>query len=422
MSNLTDILPQKSKTVEAIEAHWKRWGDSQSKRGYLGGSEIGHQCRRYLWYKFRDCVEVKFDGRLYRLFNRGHREEVILIGELRAIGCEVQEGPEPGKQFGVEAVNGHFRGHADGVAIGVPEAPKTWHLLEFKTASEKKFNELKKLGSIVKWNAQYFAQVQVYMQLLQLDRCLFLVVNKNTDELYSERIERNAEAAKTLLDRAESIIKSTTPPDRIADRPDDFRCKFCSAHALCWGQGESLVPVPELSCRQCCHASPIEGGKWSCAVGREYGKPCERHLMLPGLVDGYEPSDALKNEDGSDVIEFRSDDGSVFHHGPNGNAGQYSSHDLITLPRSMVALPWTPPIKEDGKVMIDLVARYSGEGCSREWYGKASDLGAEMDKRGMKEPIATANGEGWQGAEYKENLCAFVWSDGNAEIREGVPY
>lgn len=457
MSDLTNILPTKPLTVAAIESYWKQRGDSEPSRGYLGGSEIGHHCERYLWYKFRDCASEDFEGRLYRLVNRGHREEAVFVEELRGIGCEVMEvNPDTGEQFAVESCGGHFRGHADGVALGIPEAPKTWHLLEFKTSSSKRFAQLQKDG-VEKAQPKHYAQMQVYMQLLLLDRALYLAVNKDTDELYSERIERIPAKAKALLDKAERIINATTPPERCADRQDSFLCKFCPAHALCWGQGESLVPVPALSCRQCCHASPIEGG-WSCAIGREYGTPCERHLILPGLVAGYEPAEALKNADGSDVIEFRDEAGTVFQHGPDGNAGQFSSHDLMTLPKGFLSLPWPQPIKSkvhkviqdarglnvcaycgargdnisqqcSGNIFtteIDLLDRYSGDTCHRVWFGAANELAAAWQgKYGspMPEPRATAAGDGWQAAEFPPGICAFVWADGSGEIREDeVPF
>ena len=50
--------------------------------------------------------------------------------------------PETGRQWRVEAHGGHFGGSLDGVALGLLEAPKTWHVLEFKTHSVKSFADL----------------------------------------------------------------------------------------------------------------------------------------------------------------------------------------------------------------------------------------------------------------------------------------
>src|SRR5208283_4628088 len=59
---------------------------SSGFRKHLGASDIGHQCERYLWYKFRWMCEPKFSGRMLRLFNRGHLEEARFIEWLEGIG------------------------------------------------------------------------------------------------------------------------------------------------------------------------------------------------------------------------------------------------------------------------------------------------------------------------------------------------
>ena len=53
------------------------------------------------------------------------------------------------------------------MALGLLEAPKTWHVAEFKTHSAKSFAELVAKG-VVLAKPQHAAQMQVYMQLLSL--------------------------------------------------------------------------------------------------------------------------------------------------------------------------------------------------------------------------------------------------------------
>jgi hypothetical protein len=120
MTDLSKVLPTKSATVEAIEAYWKTRGSNEAPRGYLGASAIGKECARELWYEFRKCSKPEFSGRLYRLFDRGHKEEFRFVEELRGIGCEVHEVDTDGNQFEVIACDGHFKGHTDGAALGVP--------------------------------------------------------------------------------------------------------------------------------------------------------------------------------------------------------------------------------------------------------------------------------------------------------------
>lgn len=90
----------------------------------------------------------------------GDLAEARFVADLRAIGCTVYEVDENGKQFAIEALGGHFGGHMDGAALGIPEAPKTWHVTEFKTHSAKSFAKLQKDG-VQKAKPQHYAQMQI---------------------------------------------------------------------------------------------------------------------------------------------------------------------------------------------------------------------------------------------------------------------
>lgn len=336
--NLTEHMPESSsETTDAIYAYWKKRGDSEPERGYLGGSAIGDDCSRKLWYSFRKCSRPDFEGRLYRLFNRGHREEETFVEELRGIGCEVHEFGPDGNQIEVVDFGGHFKGHADGVARGIPEAPKTWHLLEMKTSNTKDFKGVKDKG-VQDCKPVHYAQMQVYMQLLSLDRALYMVVCKETDELYTERVTRDPRFAKSLLKKAEYIIFSESPPPKLSADPEFFKCIWCEAKGICHGVDTDVVmPVPKLNCRQCAHATAERDGTWSCAAGKVFGIVCKHHLFNPNLIEFAEPVDVIDNPDGSRALEFRNfDDGAIWHHGSNAEAGQYSSGHLATMPKSAI--------------------------------------------------------------------------------------
>ncbi len=129
-------------TLSAIYASYEaRQGDGF--RDHLGASLIGKSCARALWYDFRWATPARHTGRILRLFETGQLEEARLVRDLRATGATVLEvDPETGRQFRVEAHGGHFGGSLDAVALGLLEAPKTWHVVEFKTHSAKSFAEL----------------------------------------------------------------------------------------------------------------------------------------------------------------------------------------------------------------------------------------------------------------------------------------
>ena len=91
MSDISQHLPEESKTVAAIYAYYKKVGDTGHMSQTLPVSLLGHPCERYLWYCFRQCCKPEFDGRMYRLFETGNLEEARFVKDLQAIGCTVYD-------------------------------------------------------------------------------------------------------------------------------------------------------------------------------------------------------------------------------------------------------------------------------------------------------------------------------------------
>lgn len=280
-----------------------QWYEKQSQehRPHLGASEIGRPCDRALWYSFRWATKKKFPGRILRLFNTGHREESRFLEELRGIGAEVYDrDPVTNLQHKFTAVDGHFGGSCDAIARGLPEAPKSWAVVEFKTHGAKSFAELAKVG-VEPAKPEHYAQMQVYMGLAELDRALYLAVNKDTDELHSEWIHFDKDAFAALIERAEKIIRADEPPSGISTDPAWWQCKFCDHADVCHAE-----IAASKNCRTCVHSTPALEGQWACnAQGRmlsteEQRIGCRSHLMLPYLVGYAEPLDA-----GSDFIKYQ---------------------------------------------------------------------------------------------------------------------
>jgi hypothetical protein len=293
-------------TVDAIMASYEE-AQGDGFREHLGASLIGKSCERALWYDFHWATRSRHEGRILRLFETGQREEERLVRNLRATGATVLEvDPETGRQFRVEAHGGHFGGSLDGIALELREAPKTWHVIEFKTHSAKSFNQLVAKG-VVASKPQHAAQMQIYMHLMGLSRAFYLAVCKDTDALYAERMDADPAEAERLLAKASRIIDAARPPSRISEDPAWFECRMCSHRAVCHEGAMAAV-----NCRTCLHSTPVEGG-WHCARHdrmRDFGQQlngCRDHLFIPDLVDG-EVIDATENfvvylmKDGTDWV------------------------------------------------------------------------------------------------------------------------
>jgi hypothetical protein len=239
----------------------------KSHRNHLGCSVIGKPCDREIYYNSRWTCNTKFDGRLNLLFSTGQLYEARFCALLDSIGVEVlQNDPETGRQFGVSAVNGHFKGSGDGIAIGVPDVPKGEKcLLEMKTHNDSSFKKLKKSG-VQSAKIEHYIQMQMYLELMGLKYAMYISVNKNTDELHMEIIEANTYVAQHYLERAESIVWADKPPKRLHKNKEYFDCKYCSFSTLCHDGDESQR---DWNCRQCKFSYPSphenEAGKWCCS-------------------------------------------------------------------------------------------------------------------------------------------------------------
>jgi hypothetical protein len=351
----------KSQTVEAIYTWWAGKLGRVSRR--LGASQIGHECERRLWYGFRwATMGETFDGRMLRLFNRGHREEPVFVEELRGIGVDVREvDPSTGEQFTFTGCGGHLVAKIDGVGLGVPEAPKTWHNLGFKTSNAKTSAALVKSG-VRDAKPEHWAQNQVEMRLASLERTLYLSVNKDTDELYGERIRLDEAEADRLIDKAARVIFSAEPLPRLSDDSAFYKCKFCPVSAVC-----HTPALPVASCRTCLHATPEKDGdgRWSCAKwaadipadAQQAG--CEKHLYIPALLARW--GEAVDASEAEGWVEYKAADGVVFRNGPWGLAS-FTSKELSG---------WTPALLRD-PTFAELRAKYSARFLSEaEWEAAA---------------------------------------------------
>lgn len=302
-------LPDPQHTTASAIISW--YGKQpQTHRPHMGASLIGDSCSRKIWQTWRWVATPTFPGRILRLFEYGKRAEDRIFEEMRAAGITVWDiDPDTGTQWRVSACNGHFGGSLDAVAQGVPEAPKTPCVVEVKTHNDKSFKALTEAG-VKAAKPQHMTQMQVYMSLMDIDRALYVAENKNTSELYTEWVHADADAAQTAIQKAQYLIDAPETPSRLSDDPAHWECKGCTFWGQCHGN-----KVAEINCRTCCHATPIEQGRWKCerghaAIGTQAG--CDQHLMLPSLVPFAQPVDG-----GDNYIEYVIN-GERFTNGPQG--------------------------------------------------------------------------------------------------------
>jgi hypothetical protein len=302
-------------------------------RSHLGASIGGDPCLRKLWYKFRNTKMVNFEGRMLKLFQRGHREEFMFIDDLRRAGIHITNEDENGNQFRLGSTeNKHVSGSSDGFGeCQVDTLPSLnkgeWILAEMKTHGERSFKKLEKEG-LVSSKPLHYSQMQLYMKWSQLTKALYIAVNKNTDHIHIELIDFDSEHADSTEQRMISVVEADVAPPKLHHDPSRFECKYCDFSDVCHTKKYKL----QVNCRTCLFAKTQADGTWLCRKNSqvlEDTKPCEQHLFSPSFLDSFKEGQRAPNED---TILYKLPNGLEIGNGisdPQNNI--YSSHELSAI-------------------------------------------------------------------------------------------
>lgn len=209
-------------------------------RNYLGASRIGEPCTRRLVYEITHAPPdegCEVDAAALRIFEAGHLFETLSIRWLRAAGFDLCTERRDGSQFSFSAAGGRLRGHIDGVIVAGPDIGIPWPTLwEHKALNAKSWNDLVKRSLAVS-KPTYFAQVQLYMAYLEVERTLFTALNKDTQALYHEVVAFDPAQAQALSDKAVAILRAAEAGEllpRIAAASDFYLCRACPYARRCW--------------------------------------------------------------------------------------------------------------------------------------------------------------------------------------------
>lgn len=246
--------------MHRIDSHCVNLYDD-GPRLHLGASIIGGECPREIWYSFRWVYHKVFSGRMYRLFNRGHLEEKRNLEWLRFIGCKINDLDQDGKQFRIVGTISHFGGSLDAAGFLPPDFDLDEELLfEFKTKKTgADFNEIKKKGIKV-CNWQHYVQMSIYGKSKSIKFAVYIVTNKNDDEMHIEIVPLDWQLAEEKEKLANQIINSRQAPPRPFASRAYMKCKTsCDYVGICWDNVQ-----PQVNCRSCWKAKPIENNEWSC--------------------------------------------------------------------------------------------------------------------------------------------------------------
>ena len=154
--------------------------------------------------------------------------------------------------------SGHAVAKLDGVVKGVPGAEKTVHTLEIKSSNLKGFLAVQKQG-VQKAKPLHYAQMQMGLMLGGFTSALYVMICKDDEALYTERVKFDAEAVAGLTELLRQLIEAEYAPMRISESQDAWECKYCDHKSVCW-----KVIEPVKNCRMCVHSKANGIGGWEC--------------------------------------------------------------------------------------------------------------------------------------------------------------
>lgn len=194
--------------------------NNEGNRKYLGFSEIGHECERYLWIKYHHpylCEQIT--GSLLRIFDQGRETEKKLMRELTETNISVN-----GSQKEFKLLHGYFMGHCDGIIT----IDSNEYILEIKSSSHENWRLFKKNGvsNHAFLGSKYIAQCILYAGCADLPGSIILIENKNNQQLYQEYIPFDQDIFNGYIAKAKRIIYGDIPIG-ISNRKDWFKCIHC---------------------------------------------------------------------------------------------------------------------------------------------------------------------------------------------------
>ena len=258
-----------------IHEHYYNEQRKELRRTHLGASVLGKDCARAIYFEHRwyNTDQFREKHRILRLFDTGKREEERVIKDLRSIGFMVVD-----SQLKCRDESGHAGGSIDGLITAVPEDMfPAWSgpsILEVKTHKDSSWNTLK--NGVQKSFPEHYTQMQIYMGLMEVRSCLYVAVNKNTDDIYYEWIPFHEGSFILAMQKAEDVLNAKTIPNRIKEDPSWFICKMCSYRDVCHGKAAA-----EMNCRTCKFSLPAEEGHWECA---RFSKSLSTEEQLQGCT------------------------------------------------------------------------------------------------------------------------------------------
>ncbi|MBM3257729.1 MAG: Dna2/Cas4 domain-containing protein [Candidatus Nealsonbacteria bacterium] len=179
------------------------------------------KCGRALFFKFKNIPRKEMEANILRLFDHGdHIHQLIMkpllsTREIHVVAAEVNIPPQ-------ELISGR--------ADAIISDGKELYVLDIKSMNSMIFNKLDEPKE------ENIDQIQLYLHYFKIPKGVLLYVNKDNQQLKDFVVQYDKKRALLLLDTLKDVKKKIDKniiPDRLADYPDNWQCRYCQFREVC---------------------------------------------------------------------------------------------------------------------------------------------------------------------------------------------
>jgi len=199
------------------------------KRTHFYASEMG-KCPRQMFYSFKDVPKKELTANVLRLFDMGNHvhqmitKAMILAKDIEVIATEINIPPQ-------ELVAGRLD--------AIFKMNDELFVLDIKSINGRAFSYLKEAKE------DNVLQIQLYLYYFKIKKGILLYVDKDTLRMKEFIMEYDEKVAKDIIKKLEILrkqIDNNEMPDRIAEYPKHWKCKYCSYSNVCKITNDKLNP------------------------------------------------------------------------------------------------------------------------------------------------------------------------------------
>lgn len=217
-----------SNQLPDIHQIWREYKKSKIAaypQNTLRASTLGNPCDRFHFYSIKNWKErALHDEILQSIFDEGNLHEEDVIRQLKAAGLEIVE-----QQRSFQHDRPLITGHIDGIIRWNGKS----YPFDVKSISPFDYQKINCAEDLIFskkiHQAQYPAQLQLYMLMMGADQGCFILKNKLTGEIKPIWMQIDYDYCESLLKRAERVyaaIQADSAPERIDDSSKCTKCTF----------------------------------------------------------------------------------------------------------------------------------------------------------------------------------------------------